>query len=32
MKTRRREMLVGVASALVSAQTLPTPAIAQGVK
>ena len=32
MKTRRREMLVGVASALVSAQTLPVPAIAQGVK
>jgi TRAP-type mannitol/chloroaromatic compound transport system substrate-binding protein len=32
MKTRRREMLVGVASALVSAQTLPAPAIAQGAK
>jgi len=32
MKTRRREMLVGMASALISAQTLPSPAIAQGVK
>jgi TRAP-type mannitol/chloroaromatic compound transport system substrate-binding protein len=32
MKTRRREILVGVASAAVSIQTLPTPAIAEGVK
>ena len=32
MKTRRREMLVGAASAVASAASLPAPAIAQGIK